>query len=331
MTSCGTRVGVVGAGYWGKNLVRNCFELGVLQLVCDPDESTRNRVRAQYPAVEVTSSFELCLDRCDAVIIATPAHLHAPLAIEALRRGKHVFVEKPLALNVGDAERIAEAAEASGAVAFVGHILLYHPAVRAMLAELRRGSIGELLHFRSRRLSLGKFRSHESVWWSFATHDVSLMLEVFGATPVSVQASQYAFRRTEAFDFAYADFTFPQHRSAHVEVSWLDPDKTARIDIFGTQGTLTLVDSPSGATLRRRPGGARAMDGSSLETWRGEDVSVAFEPKEALKAEVEGFLEAIATGMHTVNDARSGVEVVRVLRMTDAVAMRFAGHAGVTA
>lgn len=322
MTPANPRVGVIGSGYWGKNIVRDCRELGVLRVVCDRDAGALQQVRERWPDVVTTTDVGECLSHCDAVIIAAPVELHAPIALECISAGKHVFVEKPLALSVADAQAVADAAIRHDVVAFVGHVLLYHPAVQAMLAEIRRGSIGGVRHFRARRLSLGKLRARESVWWSFAVHDVSVMLELFDSSPEEIRASQFAVRNTNLADFAYADFVFPNGASAHIEVSWLDPVKSSRFDVFGTKGVLTLEDSPAGATLILRPAGASSLDGSSLETWRGPDKQIECQSAQPLKEEIRGFLDAVRTRRATVNDASRGVEVVRVLAAADAAMSR---------
>ncbi len=187
-------LGVAGAGYWGPNLIRNCAELGILDSVCDLDESALAAVARSYPGVATTTRFEELLARqIQGVIIATPAQIHASMCLEAIAAGKHVFVEKPLALTVGEGEQIGRAAAQAGLVVFVGHVLLYHPAVRKLRALLAEDVIGPIWHLRSRRLSLGKLRNHESVWWSFAPHDIALMLAIMGEEPRSVTLSADCF------------------------------------------------------------------------------------------------------------------------------------------
>ncbi len=151
------RIGVVGAGYWGANLVRNCHQMGVLAAVCDADLRPLNEVRSKYPGVGLFCDLDQMIEhsKLDAVVLAAPAPAHASLALRRLAAGKHVFVEKPLALNVEDAERVVEAAEAAGLTLFVGHVLLYHPAIRAMFDAINQGKIGRVRHLRSRRLRLG--------------------------------------------------------------------------------------------------------------------------------------------------------------------------------
>ena len=268
------RLGVAGAGYWGPNLIRNCAELGILDSVCDLDESALAAVARLYPGVATTTRFEELLARqVQGVVIATPAHLHASMCLEAIAAGKHVFVEKPLALTVSEGEQIARAAAQAGLVVFVGHVLLYHPAVRKLRALLAEDVIGPVWHLRSRRLSLGKLRNHESVWWSFAPHDIALMLAIMGEEPRSVLSAQTASMIAEISDVAYADFQFSNNRSAHIEVCWLDPEKSARLDVFGAHGVITLKDArgwqlPHGQPLRRFHRRARPSLGGTRRTTR---------------------------------------------------------------
>lgn len=307
------RLGVSGAGYWGSNLVRVCAELGVLDCVCDTDPDRLGAVQAHYPNVHVETDLDAFLARnIDGVLIAAPAMLHADLAIEAIAAGKHVFVEKPLALNTSDAARVVRAARAGGRVLFVGHLLFYHPAVQRLLALINEGAIGEVRHARSRRLSWGKLRTEENVWWSFAPHDVALALHIFDEEPKMLQGALAAFVRPDIADFAYADFIFSKGRTAHIEVGWLDPDKGARLDVFGSKGVLCLTDIRGEAKLTLTPC-ADVHDASGAHLERGEATQVAFPNTEPLRAEIEAFIEAIRTGVPPLTDGEEGLRVVNAL------------------
>jgi predicted dehydrogenase len=216
-------------------------------------------------------------------------------------------------MNVADAESVAAAADRAGVRVVVGHVLLYHPAVRALFEKIEGGAIGAVTHVRARRLNLGRVRSFENVWWSFAPHDIALILALMGDRPETVSGSLHAVRGVPVADFAYADLTFGEGRSAHVSVSWLDPNRQSRLDVFGTQGVLTFEDGRAGARLALRPCGVSA----SLDTWSGDEQAVPFEPAAPLRVEIEAFLQAVADGVPTPTDARLGVEVVRVLEMLE--------------
>lgn len=319
MSSRLPRVGVVGAGYWGANLVRNFSALGALEAVCDADLRALDAVRSKYEGVHLYCDYETMLRtaKINAVALASPAHMHARMALQALAAGKHVFVEKPLALTVADADRVVNAAQDAGMVLCVGHVLLYHPAVRTMLELVRAGKIGTIRHLRSRRLSWGRLRAHESVWWSFAPHDCALALELFGEPPIEAVSSESAFVQTGVGDFAYGDFRFASGATAHIEVSWLDPDKSSRVDVFGSTGTLTLVDSREGARLTFTACGDRRTETGSYELWRGESESIEVPPGEPLRLELEAFLQALRGGRKPPTDGEEGLAVVRMLSMVE--------------
>ena len=314
------KIGVIGAGYWGANLIRNCHQLGVLAAVCDSELRALDTVRSKYPGTalfcDVNAMFENA--KLDAVVIAAPAPAHASLALAAIEAGKHVFVEKPLALSVDDAEHVVAAADRAGLTLFVGHVLLYHPAVRALLTCVNEGRIGRVRHLRSRRLSWGRLRSQENVWWSFAPHDCALMIEVMKDAPVNATGWLSAYVRPGLGDFAYADFAFADGRSAHIEVSWLDPDKSSRIDVFGSEGTLTFIDSREGPTLTLTPCGDRLNARGEPELWRGETINIELPGGEPLGLELEAFCRAIRGARDIIpTDGREGLEVVRALAMVD--------------
>lgn len=314
----GIRLGVLGGGYWGQNLIRTCADLEVLDAVCDTDEGVRAALLAAYPTVSVHDDPARLFDeQLDGILIATPAETHAPLALAALERGFHVFVEKPMALDIPEAERMVEAAARAGRQLFVGHLLLYHPAVRKMRALIAEQLIGRVWHVRSRRLSLGKLRQRESVWWSFAPHDVALILSLMGEEPKSATASQTGWLSSRLPDTAYADFHFSDRRTAHVEVSWLDPSKTARLDVFGTDGVVTFEDFRVGQRLTVSLCGARRDERDALRTWRGETYEVPVEPSEPLREEILAFLTSIVFGIPAESDGKEGLAVLRALRLAD--------------
>lgn len=310
------RLSVVGAGYWGANLVRVCNELGVLESVCEPDAATRSRVAQTYPDVELDETFEETLAReVDAVVLSTPASQHARMALEVIAHGKHVFVEKPLALSVEDATAVVSAAKRASRVLCVGHLVLYHPAVAAMLDAIRSGAIGAVRHVRSRRLSLGKLRSEENVVWSFAPHDVALLLSIFGEMPLQARSSLSAFVRPNIADFGYADLEFSGGRSGHVEVSWLDPSKSSRLDVFGESGVFTFSDAREGYTLTLQKCGDRLNSLGSPELWRGDEHLMKVPGIEPLRSELEDFIRAVVSGGRTISDGELGLQVVDVLSM----------------
>lgn len=309
------RIGVVGAGRWGLNIVRCCARMDVLVAACDPDLHPLEEIRTRYSGVRVFSDYAtmLGLAALDAVVVAAPAHLHAQLAREAIDADLDVFVEKPLALNVADAQRVVDAANAAGKRLVVGHLLLYHPAIRLLIQLIERGTIGELRHLRARRLSWGRLRSHEDVWWSFAPHDVAVMLEIFGEEPHKVTSAKAAYVRPHIADLAYADFAFSQGRSAHIEVTWLDPAKGSRLDVFGSRGVLSFMDGQDGPRLLLTECGDVVNDRGEPELWRKEPAQIAVPAGEALELELEAFCRAVRGGPLPPSDGGEGLAVVRTL------------------
>jgi UDP-2-acetamido-3-amino-2,3-dideoxy-glucuronate N-acetyltransferase len=290
----------------------------VLGGVCDTDEGVRASLREAFPRIPVFDEpMRMFEEPLDGVIIASPAQTHATLSIAALERGKHVFVEKPMALSLADGLRMMSAAQRAGRQLFVGHLMLYHPAVRKLRALLAENVIGRLWHVRSRRLSLGKLRQHESVWWSFAPHDVALALSIMGEEPEGVTASQTGWLSARLSDTAYADFRFSNGRSAHIEVNWLDPRKSARLDVFGTNGVITFEDFRTQYRLTVSLGGARPDEQGVLRAWRGDTYEVPVEPVEPLREEIVAFLTCIRFGIPAESDATEGLAVLRALTMAE--------------
>jgi UDP-2-acetamido-3-amino-2,3-dideoxy-glucuronate N-acetyltransferase len=312
------RLGVAGAGRWGRNIVRTAFELGVLAAVCDSDAASLDGIRPAMRNVAFFDDFDEMLEggQLDAVAIAAPANLHASMARRAIEVGlRGVFVEKPLALSVEEAILVAEAARANGTVLAVGHLLLYHPAVRAMLDSISRGDVGTVRHFRSRRLSWGTLRSHEDVWWSFAPHDLSVMLAVMGEEPSAGDTRASAFVRPHIADMVYADFTFSEGRTAHVEVGWIDPFRSARIDVFGSRGVLSLSDREGATALTLWPCGDRLNARGEPELWCEQPKSLPFANDAPLTIELQWFVDALRGGPPPPSDGNQALAVVRALAL----------------
>jgi UDP-2-acetamido-3-amino-2,3-dideoxy-glucuronate N-acetyltransferase len=312
----GLSLGIAGAGKWGFNHVATAARLGVLGAVCDADPVLLGKLWDSYPDVPATTRFaDLLQMPLDGVVIATPAQTHARLALDAIAAGKHVFVEKPLALSVADAEAVVEAARRSGVRVFVGHVVLYQQGVRAVLERVRSGSIGEVRHVRARRSSFGRLRFVEDVWWSFAPHDVAVMLAILGEDPIEGGVIRHSYATPGIADFAYADFRFPHGPTAHVEVTWLDPNKGACLDVFGSEATLSLRDGGGETSLTVTACGTRSVPGGRTELWRGQATTLRFEADEPLRAELQSFLSMMAGAAQVPTDGEAGLRVVRALSL----------------
>jgi predicted dehydrogenase len=244
MTAVG--VAIAGAGAWGINHVRVlAAEPGCrLARICDPDPGARERAFAHAPRAEIGASFDDVLADRDiaAVVIATPAASHADLACRALAAGKHVLVEKPLALTVADAERVARAARAAGRAVVVGHLMVYHPALVQLRELLRSGELGTLRYLHATRVNLGRLRSDENALWSFGPHDLAMLDYLLGEMPGSVAAHGAAYLQPGIEDVVFMTLRFAGGVLGHVHLSWLDPRKERRLTIVGSHQMAELDD-----------------------------------------------------------------------------------------
>jgi len=237
-------VALVGCGYWGKNLARNLFQLGRLGWVCDSAAAALKRARASWPGVRTTRSFTSLLKERSvrAVVIAAPAVRHFELARQALEAGRDVFVEKPLALKVPEAEKLVTLARRRKRVLMVGHILEYHPAVRKLSELVASGDLGEILYVYSNRLNLGKVRTEENILWSFAPHDISVILRLLGALPDWASTTGQHYLQHEVADVTMTCLGFPGRTRAHIFVSWLHPIKEQKLVVIGSRKMAVFDD-----------------------------------------------------------------------------------------
>jgi len=307
------RVCVVGGGYWGRNLVRAFHELGALSAICDADLERSAELAAQYhvPA----SSFEdlLADEEIGSAVLATPAESHARLAIRLLDAGKHVFVEKPLALSIEDAAAVRDAAVANGRLVMVGHLLRYHPVFLRLSELVAQGELGRINYIYSNRLNLGRFRREEDVFWSFAPHDVSMILALAGEDPESVETVGHCYLRNNIADVTTTHLRFASGVNAHVFVSWLHPYKEQRLIVVGDAGMAVFDDgepwSDKLVLYRHRV----AWRGGAPEAAKASGEPVAVEQAEPLLRECEHFLECIREDRSPRTDAQEGIRVLRVL------------------
>src|SRR5262245_8093706 len=245
------RVAVVGTGYWGKNLVRNFFELGSLAAVCDSDEEKLAPYRSGYPGCRTVGAFvEVLKDpTIHAVAIATPAESHGDLVREALLAGKDVFVEKPLCLSSTAGESLVALAREHGRILMVGHLLWYHPAVLKLKALIDAGELGRIQYIYSNRLNLGRIRREENILWSFAPHDISVILGLLGEMPETVQAQGGNYLHQKIADVTVSLLSFPSGVKAHIFVFWLHPVKEQKLIVVGDRKMAVFDDVQSDRKL----------------------------------------------------------------------------------
>lgn len=311
-------VAQIGCGYWGKNLARNFAELGALGAVVDGDPETAARIADQHGVPARSLDEVLEDDRIAALAFATPAETHAALASRALAAGKHVYVEKPLALDTGDARRLIDAAAAAERVLMVGHLLQYHPVFLRLRDLVADGALGRLRYVYSNRMSLGKFRTEENVLWSFAPHDVSMILGLAGEEPARVTAQGASFVTPGLADWATVQMSFPSGLRAHVQASWLHPFKEHRLVAIGTEGMAVFEDSlPDWHEKLKFYRHGIDASGPVPVPVKAEPERVPVEPGEPLKEECRHFLDCAAAGRAPRTDGSEGLRVLRVLESAE--------------
>ena len=313
-------IAVIGAGYWGKNLVRNFYQLGVLKTVCDGAKHIREEMTKAYPDVAVAGDISEVLKDADiqGVVIAAPAVHHYNIADKALKAGKHIFVEKPLSLNQTDGEKLVQLASNQGKILFVGHILNYHPAIVRLKVMIRAGKIGRLQYIYSRRLSLGKIRREENILWSFAPHDISIILSLTGEEPSYVDSVGSNFLHARIADVTMTNLKFPSGIGAHIFVSWLNPYKEQKLVIVGSSGMFVFDDTePVETKLVLYPHTINWQNGLPVPN-KAERVPIDIQDiwEEPLKAECKAFLAAVETGVKPLTSGEEGLKVLMVLEIS---------------
>lgn len=307
------KVAVAGCGYWGRNLTRNFAELGALASVIDHNPEAAAR-EAKAHSVSAQSLEEALADpSISGLAIAAPAELHAPIALQAFAAGKHVFVEKPIALVVPDAEAMKAAAEKAGKILMVGHLLQYHPAFQTLLALARNGELGKVRYAYSNRLSLGKFRVEENALWSFAPHDVSMLLALFDEQPVEVRGMGCAFVTEGVADEYRLDMKFAGGGHAHVFASWLHPFKEHRLVVVGERAMAVFEDSLSGRDKLRLYRHVIDASGRAPEAKKADAEYIDYPSTEPLKEECKHFLDCCVGTTRPRTGALEAINVLKVL------------------
>jgi predicted dehydrogenase len=308
-------VAVLGCGYWGQNLVRNFHQLGALSVVCDPEESARLRVGTIAPGVETLDSYEAVLARNDiqAVVLATPAETHYPLAMLALSAGKDVFVEKPLALKYSEGSAMRAEAKRVGRILMVGHLLDYHPAVLKLRRLVADRVLGQVNYIYSNRLNFGKIRTLEDALWSFAPHDIAVILRLIGELPIEVTCSGGNYITPNLADVTISCLHFRTGVRAHIFVSWLNPFKEQKLVVVGDRKMAVFNDLLKADKLVLYD---QRVDLNNRQPilQKGELEVIEITPDEPLRKECEHFLDCLRTREQPASDATKGLEVLRVLQ-----------------
>ncbi len=316
---------VCGAGYWGKNLVRHFRELGVLGALCDSNPATLKNYAALYPDFKVTTSFSDILkdSSITAVAIAVPTPQHYEYAKRALLAGKHVFVEKPIALKVAHARELCRLAKKMKRRLMVGHLLLYHPAVLKLKEIIRTKELGEIYYLYTQRLNLGQIRKDENALWSLAPHDISVILELFPKKPVSVSAYGDSYIQTSKGieDVIFMNFKFADRKAAHIHLSWLDPHKVRRITLVGSKKMVVFDDMEQTDKIKIFDKGvdvssakADSRLASAMVLRVGEVHAPFVDNIEPLRAECLHFIECIEKNKEPHSNGENGLAVLEILQ-----------------
>ncbi len=317
------RIGIIGLGYWGPNLARVLQGLADCQVValCDRSPTRLKRYASQFPEALATVNHEDVLNHetVDAVVIATPTKTHYQLARTALQEGIHTFVEKPLATSSQECEHLIDLADARGVVLFVGHVFLHSAPVAKLKELVTSGDLGDLYYISSTRLNLGPVRQDVNALWDLAPHDISIMLDLMGASPVSVSCAGLAYLNDQVHDVCSLALHFENKRMGIVHVSWLDPHKKRVMTVVGSKKMAVYDDIEPLEKIKVYDHGIEAPEysdsfGEFQFSYRyGDTYSPRLVEVEPLKAECRHFVDCIVENRCPTTDGRNGLEVVKVI------------------
>ena len=316
------RIGQIGIGSWGRNLLRNFAGLRDSRVVaaCDANPDVLNGIGRDYPSIRTTTIPEEVIadPEVDAVVIATLPVTHYALASQALEAGKDVFVEKPMVLDVADGERLVRLARERERILMVGHLMEYHSALLQLKEYVDQGDLGDLHYLYSQRVNLGKVRKDENALWSFAPHDISVVLFLLGKEPIRVTAVGQSYLREGVDDVAFAILHFEGGAMAHIHVSWLDPHKIRKLTVVGSRKMAVFDDMATGEMIRIydkgvEQNGEYATYGESLSLRWGDVLIPRVKMTEPLRAECEHFVQCVQKRIPPRSDGQDGLRVLRVL------------------
>lgn len=316
-------LGQIGAGTWGRNLLRNFAGLPNCRLkaCCDKNTKVLESIRAQYnDKIKVTQDVDDLLKDpgIDAIVVATLPETHARFSIEALKNGKHVFVEKPLALDIAQAEEMIRVAEKNKRFLMVGHLLLYHPAVKKIKSYIEDGQLGDIHYLYSSRVNLGQVREIENALWSLTAHDISVAMYLLGQDPAEVSVTGNAYLRKNIQDVVFVTLNFKNNIMAHIHASWLDPHKMRKFTVVGSKKMVVFDDMESTEKIRIYDKGVdRQKNYGTYETFltiREGDIHIPkIEMMEPLKLECQHFIDCVINQRRPFSDGDNGLAVLKVL------------------
>ena len=306
-------IAVVGCGHWGKNLIRNFSELGALYSVCDSVTKAANLYANKYKIQNLSFSEIINDPNIKGVVLTVPAQLHSSMATEAMKKGKHIFVEKPLAMNEAEAETMIATAKKNKVRLMVGHLLQYHPIFKTIREYVGESKIGEINYIYSNRLSFGKVRTEEDVIWSFAPHDISMILSLTGQEPEYVSTNATSILQKNIADTATIHLQFKSGLKSHISVSWLHPYKEHKLVIVGQSAMLVFDDTKSWhEKLALYP--FKVVSSKNLINLQNSNVQyVKITEEEPLKNECQHFIDVVEKDIQPLTDGAEGLRVLKVL------------------
>ncbi len=316
-------VGVIGSGYWGPNLIRNFVELPGVDVVgvADLCDDKLARVKSTYSNINTTNNYRDLFDmNCQAIVVATPPPSHCPIATDCLNHDLHVLVEKPLALKSEDAQNMCQLAKVKDRILMVGHTFVYNPSVRQLKELMKSGELGQVHYIDTARLNLGLFQKGLNVLWDLAPHDISILLFLLNANPISVSAYGIQCVFESIYDVAYLTLQFPNEVLAHIHVSWLDPCKVRRVTVVGSNKMVVYNDIEMQEKLRIYDKGVNGpsngdnhWDGLNFSYRYGDIVIPNIKSTEPLRQECSHFIESINNSSKPMSCGEDGYKVVKIL------------------
>lgn len=307
------KIAVIGCGVWGRNIVRNFYNLNVLDTVCDIDEENLKKVTQEYLKVKTTKDFAEILNNPEitGVAVVTPSHTHYKLVKSALMAGKNVYVEKPISTVADEAKDLTNLANERGLILMVGHLLLYHPAVNRLKMLIEEGVLGEIVYAQSDRLNVNYFKNDRSVMWDLAPHDVSMISYVTGKEPTRViSAVGCSSDRNEIMDITHIGIEFENGVIGHISDSWVTPKKHVTLLVRGTKATAILDDTVAENKLQ-------IFDNFAGGT--SKDIHLDYLEIEPLKLECQHFISCCETGKKARSDGENGFTVVKILEEAEKI------------
>jgi UDP-2-acetamido-3-amino-2,3-dideoxy-glucuronate N-acetyltransferase len=305
---------VIGAGYWGKNHIRTLNELGYLGGIVESNQETFNHFADQYPNIKVFLSLDEALQEKSFLgfTVATPAETHYSLAKQIMEAGKHVLVEKPLALQQDHAEELVRLSEANNINLMVGYVLLFHPAIKKIKVLINENKIGKLQYIYSNRLNLGQVRTQENVFWSLAPHDISIFQYFTDSFPEKISTKGSIFLQKGIHDSTITQLKYPYGVEGHIFVSWLHPFKEHRLVVIGSEAMITFEDSSDGKLLKLYAKKFE-MEQGVPKKFDGPATLIDYEQKMALTEELKYFVEHLSSKELTIANGEHALEVTKIL------------------